>query len=79
MHHMGKFVIRLHNLVMGLIVNVIRHSFPAGNLKKLVQQVFKRQHTWLGYVFRISNERIAKIAPEVKVEGRRHVGRPKMS
>ena len=34
--------------------------------------VYQRQHTWLGHVWQMNNERIAKFALEGKEEGTRH-------
>ena len=50
-----------------------------GVKETLVQKVYQRQHTWLGHVWRMNNERIAKFALEGKVEGKRRVGKPKIS
>ena len=41
--------------------------------------VYQRQHTWLGHVWQMNNERIVKFALECKVEGKRHVGKYKIS
>ena len=40
-----------------------------GIKETLVQMVYERQHTWLGHVWRMNNNRIAKLALEGEVEG----------
>ena len=45
----------------------------------LVQKVYQRQHTWLGNVWQMNNERIAEKAVEGKGEGKRHVDKQKIS
>ena len=38
----------------------------------LMQKVYLRQNTWLGHVWQMNNETIAKFALEGKVERKRH-------
>ena len=61
------------------IRNVDIRERLVGIKENLVQKVCQRQHTWLGHIWRINNERIAKFALEGKVEGKPLVGKPKIS
>ena len=61
------------------IRNVDIRERLVGVKETLVQKFYKRQHTWLGHVWRMNNERITKFALEGKVEGKRRVGKLKIS
>ena len=57
------------------IRNVDIRERLVGIKENLVQKVCQRRHTWLGHIWRINNERIAKFA----LEGKQRVGKPKRS